>query len=201
MFDWSKVEGYREDMSAEEKLALLENADTPAPDPAPNPTPTPDPKPADKPDDTAPSKPAAGTVSKAQYDKVTSELAKAKRDLRAKMTADEQAEADRAAAQEAMQAELDNLRREKQLSTYKASYLSLGYDEQLSEEAAAAMVEGDMDSVFAIAKKQSAIAEKALRAKILKETPVPPPDDGNDDAKKKMEENKLRANFGLPPKS
>ena len=89
-FDWTKIEGYREDMTAEEKLALLDN--DPAPDPTPAPKPDPKPDPAPKP----------GVVSKAAYDKVASELAAAKKQLRAKMTQDEQDEADRLAAETAM---------------------------------------------------------------------------------------------------
>ena len=74
-FDWTKVEGYREDMTAEEKLSLLENMDTdpnPQPDPEPDPAPTPS---------KAPSR--EGMISKAQFDKVSKELAAAKRQLRA----------------------------------------------------------------------------------------------------------------------
>lgn len=188
-FDWTQVEGYRDDMSAEEKLALLDNYDpqpkddpiTPKDDPAPAPT------------------PAKGMVSKAQFDKVTSELAAVKKQLRGKMSEDEQKELDRQNEREEMETELNALRREKALSTYKASYLSQGYDEALAEEAATAMVDGDMDAVFAAMKKQSVNAEKAMRAKILKETPIPPAgDDPNEETKKREEAKKLRGYFGLP---
>ena len=186
-FDWSKVEGYHEDMSADEKLLLLDNFDMPnievkpENDPAPSPTPAP--------------KPAAGFVTKAQFDKVSSELAKAKKDLRAKMSADEQNEADRLAAEQAMKEELETLRKEKQHSVHKASFLAQGYDEVLAEEAASAMTDGDMEGVFAAMKKHSINAEKALRAQILKESPVPPA--GDDPNKKLEEERRLRGYFGL----
>ena len=193
-FDWTKVEGYKEDMTPEEKLALLDNYNDPEPAPKndPAPTPTPDPK-----NDPAPA-PKGGMVSKAQFDKVSSELAAVKKQLRGKMTEDEAKELERQQHQEEMETELNNLRREKALAGYKASYLSQGYDEQLAEEAATAMVDGDMDTVFAVMKKQSVNAEKAMRAKILKETPVPPAsDDPNDEKKKQEEAKKLRGYFGL----
>lgn len=191
-FDWSKVEGYREDMSADEKLALLDNYDPKPNDPAP---PKDDPNPAPVPAPT----PAKGMVSKAQFDKVSSELAAVKKQLRGRMNEDEQRELDRQNERQEMETELNALRREKALAGYKASYLSQGYDEQLAEEAATAMVDGDMDTVFAVMKKQNVNAEKAMRAKILKETPVPPAgDDPNDEIKKKEEAKKLRGYFGLP---
>lgn len=194
-FDWTKVEGYKEDMTPEEKLALLDNYNDPEPAPKndPAPAPTPDPK-----NDPAPA-PKGGMVSKAQFDKVSSELAAVKKQLRGKMTEDEAKELERQQHQEEMETELNTLRREKALAGYKASYLSQGYDEQLAEEAATAMVDGDMETVFAVMKKQSVNAEKAMRAKILKETPVPPAsDDPNDEKKKQEEQKKLRGYFGLP---
>lgn len=193
-FDWTKVEGYKEEMTPEEKLALLDNYNDPEPAPKndPAPTPTPDPK-----NDPAPA-PKGGMVSKAQFDKVSSELAAVKKQLRGKMTEDEAKELERQQHQEEMETELNTLRREKALAGYKASYLSQGYDEQLAEEAATAMVDGDMETVFAVMKKQSVNAEKAMRAKILKETPVPPAsDDPNDEKKKQEEAKKLRGYFGL----
>ena len=190
-FDWTKVEGYREDMTAEEKLSLLENMDTDPntqPDPEPDPAPTPS---------KAPSR--EGMISKAQFDKVSKELAAAKRQLRAKMTNDEIEEERRRQEQEDMKLELETLRKEKTVSNHKASFLSQGYDEALADEAANAMVDGDMETVFAVMRKHSVNAEKALRAKILKETPVPPAGDDPNEAKAKKEMADLRASFGLPP--
>ena len=190
-FDWTKVKGYREDMTAEEKLSLLENMDTdpnPQPDPEPDPAPTPS---------KAPSR--EGMISKAQFDKVSKELAAAKRQLRAKMTNDEIEEERRRQEQEDMKLELETLRKEKTVSNHKASFLSQGYDEALADEAANAMADGDMETVFAVMRKHSVNAEKALRAKILKETPVPPAGDDPNEAKAKKEMADLRASFGLPP--
>lgn len=185
-FDWSKVDGYREDMTAEEKLELLKEYEPPAPTPAE--------------DDLKPDPlPTKGMVSKAQFDKVSSELASVKKQLRGKMSEEEQRELDRQAERENMENELKALRREKELAAHKASYLGLGYDEEMAEEAATALVDGENDIVFSIMKRHSVNAEKALRAKLLKETPTPPAgDDLNDEKKKQEEAKKLRGYFGLP---
>lgn len=188
-FDWTKFEGYREDMTADEKLALLDSQEEEKQPPA-------EPEPEQQP----PAKPTPGLISKVQFDKVASELAKVKKELRARMTAEEQKEADRMASDEAMRLELETLRREKTLNSYKASYLSQGYDERIAEDAATAMADGDMDTVFALMKKQAANTEKALRAKILKEIPVPPAGENpSAEMEKKKEMEILRASFGLPP--
>lgn len=193
--DWTKIEGYREDMTADEKLELLksyepQSAQNDAEGGAEG---------ADENDNSAPKNQTAGkgTVTKAQFDKVSSELAAAKKALRSKMTESEQAEAERREADEAMRAELETLRHEKTLSSYKASYLSLGYDDKLAGEAATAMADGDMDTMFAIMKQHSITAEKALRAKLLKETPVPPAGDDPEAEKQKKQIAELRRSFGL----
>lgn len=180
-FDWTKIDGYREDMSADEKLALLNDYEEIVPEPEPAPAP----------------EPAGKTVSKKMYDDVASELAKVKKQLRSKQTEDEQRESDRAEKEESMRLELEQLRKDKTLAAYRAAYLAQGYDEKLADEAATAMAEGDMESVFATMKKHAANAEKALRAKILKETPVPPAGGAPDEAAAKAAEARLRAHFGL----
>lgn len=164
MFDWTQVEGYREDMTAEEKLALLENFNMP---------------------DTK-----AGFVPKAQFDKTASDLAATKKQLRDYMTDEQKKEADRLAEHEALKTEVESLRRDKVLSEHKASFLALGYDDKAAAEAAAAMVDGKMDVVFAAMKQHGVEAEKNLRAEILKSTPTPPAG-GNDGGKDKSEGVKL----------
>ena len=144
-FDWTKVEGYKEDMSDAEKIALLANFNMPDPG-----------------------------ISKAQFDKVSSELAGVKKQLREKQTEDERKEAERLAAEEATKNELETLRREKALNSHKATYLGMGYSEELAQKAATAMVDDKMDDLFAVMREHSTNAEKALRKKILDETPAPP---------------------------
>lgn len=191
--DWTNVEGYREDMTAEEKLSLLENK---AEDSAPQAAPQSDSDTEDREGTKkAQAKPGANYVSKAQYDKLASEHAALKKQHRATMSEEEQKELDRQAAQEAMQAELDELRREKQTAGYKAAYLAMGYDEQLASDTAEAMASGDTDTVFANMKKHNTTLEKNLRSQIQKETPRVPA--GEDPDKKKEYQNVLRKSMGL----
>ena len=144
-FDWTKVDGYKEDMSDAEKIALLTNFNMPE----------------------------VG-IPKAQFDKVSSELAGVKKQLREKQTEDERKEAERFAAEEATKTELETLRREKALNSHKATYLAMGYSEALAQKAAEAMVDGKTDELFAVMREHGTNAEKELRKKILDETPAPP---------------------------
>lgn len=194
--DWTKIDGYREDMTADEKLELLSSYEA-----GNEPASTPGPAPAhidDKPEQNKPNPAKSSTVSKALYDKTASELAALKKQIRSRMTEDEQKEADRTANEEAMRAELAELRHEKTISTYKAAYLSLGYDDKLASDAASAMTDGDMDTVFAIMKQHSVTSEKALRAKLLKETPTPPAGGDPEAEKQKKQMADLRKIMGLP---
>lgn len=151
-FDWTKVTGYREDMTAEEKISLLA---------------------AYEPDD----KPPAGFVSKTQFDKTASELAAAKKELRDRMTDEQKKEADN----ESMRKELETLRHNQTVSEHKARFMGLGYDEAAAQAAAAALVDGNTDVVFAAMKKFGEDSEKNLRAELLKGTPTPPAGDKPDD--------------------
>lgn len=182
-FDWTKLEGYREDMTSDEKIELLNSYEQPEPAVTGN----------------EPAAPGKGFVTKAQFDKVSSDLAAAKKQLRSKMTEDEQREADRVATETAMREELEALRKEKALNSHKASFLAQGYEENLADEAATAMVEGDTDAVFSVMKRHAANMEKELRAKILKDTPVPPAGNEPEKAKEKQRQAMLRSHFGLPP--
>lgn len=197
-FDWNNVEGYREDMSADEKLALLENYEAPTLASEPTPEPTPDPKPAPAPKPTPEPAPKPGYISKREFDKVSSQLADAKRQLRSKMSEEEAREADRQAEIAAREEELKSLRRDKTLSNHKASFMGLGLGEELATEAATMLADGDNDGLFDALKRYQVGYEKALRAKILAETPKPPA--GNDptgEEAKKKDTAQLRKYFGL----
>lgn len=170
--NWTEIEGYDETMSAEDKLVLLETQKPkePVAEPPTSPPATPPATPAEP----MVEKQGTKTVPKTQLDKALSEVAAVKKQLRAKMSEDEQKEAERLESEEATKQELATLRREKTLSGHKAAFLGLGYDDALAESTATALADGDMDSVFASMKKQTVNMEKTLRSQILKETPVPP---------------------------
>lgn len=204
MFDWNNVEGYREDMTADEKLALLENYDPPQPTPEPDPN-----EPAHN--DPAPMSPKQGKTSdkaaslmadvalKRANDKLAAENANLKRQLRSRMSEEEAREADRKAEMEARDAELESLRRDKTLSNYRASFIGRGYDESMAQQAAEALADGDADALFDLMAKRDIAQEKSLRAKILAETPKPPASDPNSEEAKRQDRENLRRLFGLPP--
>ena len=190
-FDWNSVEGYREDMSADEKLALLDNY-TPPTDTKEEPEGKPEPKQTQKPE------PKPGYIPKRDFDKLSSDYAALKKQMRSKMTDEEQREAERQAAIDAKEEELKTLRREKALSSHKASFLGLGLDETLATEAATALEDGENDDLFDALKRYQTAFEKNLRAKILAETPKPPAGtDPNDKEARKQDTEKLRRYFGL----
>lgn len=161
--DVSKIEGYAE-MSAEDKLKALEAYEVPDPD-------------------------YSGYVKKDVFDKTASELAEKKKELKEKMSADEQAQLEAKEQTEAMQKELATLRRESSVSKSKAKFLALGYDEKLAEETAEAVADGNMEKVFANEQKHLESFKKQIQAEILKGTPKPEGGAGND----KMTLDKLRA--------
>lgn len=151
--DISKIEGY-EAMTAEEKLAALEAFEMPEPD-------------------------YTGWVKKDLLEKANSEAAGFKKQLREKMSQEEQDKAQQAEALAAMQTELEALKAEKAVSEYTAQFLGIGYDEALAKSTAAALNKGDMATMFANHAKFVAGREKALKAELLKSTPTPPAGAGN----------------------
>ena len=169
--DFTKIAGYKPDMTAEDKLKLLEGYE---PD-------------------------YSGFIKKESFDKAASELAEAKRQLKARMTEDEQKELERAAADAAMKAELESLKRDKTISESKARFLGLGYDETLATETAKALAEGDMEKVFTNQGLHLENVKKATAAERIASESQPPAGQGRPDTSEKQEVNKLRTAAGLPP--
>lgn len=140
-----QIEGY-ENLSPEEKVAALE---------------------AYEPD-------MSGFVTKSMFDKTASELAAAKKTIREKMSEDELKKTQEAEERAKLIARVEELEREKTVGSYVASYLSLGYAEDLAKSSAEAMVNGDMKKVFENQKKHAESREQALRTEWLKGMPNPP---------------------------
>ena len=145
--DISMIEGYSE-MTAEEKLAALEAMELPEPD-------------------------FTGWVKKDALDKVASEAASYKKQLREKMTAEEEKAEREAEERAALQRRVEELERERTIHGYVSSYLAMGYEEKMAKATAEALVAGDMETVFENQKTFAAAQAKALRAEILKSTPRP----------------------------
>ena len=68
------------------------------------------------------------------------------------------------------------LERESGLAKHKAKFLGMGYEESRANDAAAAMVDGDMEKLFSYQQKHQEALEKKIRADALKGTPKPVPD-------------------------
>jgi hypothetical protein len=147
--DTSTIEGF-ETMTADQKVEALLGIDIPA------------------------AVDTSGMIQKTQFDKVSSELAEAKKQLKARMTDDEAAKVANDQQIADMQAEIQQLKLEKTESAYKAKYLAMpGFDEKLAEDTAKAMAAGDMDKVFENQAKANAAYEKSLKAELMKSNPRP----------------------------
>ena len=140
--DTSKIEGFAE-MSAEEKIKTLTEYEFEVP----------------KADNSSDVEKLKAAISKANAD-----AAEWKRQFREKQTEAERAEAERAESEKAIRDELEQLRREKELSGLIAQYLATGYDQDLARRAAEAMVEGRASDVISIQKEFLGAKQKELAA-------------------------------------
>ena len=148
----TSIEGY-ENMTAEEKLAALEALEMAEPD-------------------------YTGWVKKDVADKYASEAAGYKKQLREKMSQDEQVAAQQKEEMAAVKAELETLRQEKAVTDLTKRWMGVGYSEELATATAKAMTDGEMDTVFKNHAKFLADREKELKTELLKNTPTPPAGNG-----------------------
>lgn len=159
--DVSKIEGYAE-MTAEEKLAALEALEI-----------------------------GEGMVDKKLLDKANSEAADYKRQLRQAMSDAERKAAEEADRTKAMEERLKELELKETISSHKAEYLAIGYDDKTATEAANALANGDMVKAFAIQKKFVSDMRETIKAELLANTPKPEPGSGEGD--KSMTKDTFRA--------
>ena len=112
-------------------------------------------------------------VAKHVFDKKASEAAELSKQLRSRMSEEEAKATKEAEERAALLARVTELEKEKTITGYTNSFLSLGYDEKTAKATAEALASGDMDLVFINQKKHIETREKLLRAELLKETPPP----------------------------
>ena len=162
--DTSKIPGYAE-MSAEDKLKALEAFEYD--------------------DNAAEVERLKGAVSKAN-----SEAAGGEKKHKELLTEDERKKQEDADALANMKKELDELRKDKTISEFKAKLIAQGYDEALASDTAQAMADGDTAKVFANQGKFLEDYAKKVKADAMKKTPKPPAGDGSSDIdySKKIEE-------------
>ena len=126
----------------------------------------------------------SGYIQKSQFDKVSSELAEAKKTIKSKMTEDEAAKAQADADRKALEDKYTELLRKSTIAEHTARFIAMpGYDEKLARETAEALFDGNMDKVFENQQKANAAYEKKLRAEMVKQDPKPD-GAGGDDRKK-----------------
>ena len=139
---------------------------------------------------------------KAALSKASSDAAEWKRQLREKQSETERAAAERAEQEQAMREELETLRKEKRVSDYTGKCLALNMDAELAGKTAAALADGDMDSVFDCLKAFVEATTTRLNNEALNRQPglsagTPP----TTNTAVKSEEDKIRQWMGIPIKS
>ena len=112
--------------------------------------------------------------------KSNSEAADYKKQLREKMSAEEQKAKEDSDRFEDLQSKYDALLRESEITKNKARLLALGYDDKLASETAEAIVNGETDKVFANQKKHLESVEKKIREEVLTSTPRPTGGNGSE---------------------
>ena len=131
----------------------------------------------------------SGWIQKSQFDKVSSELAEAKKTLKGKLSEDEAARVQADADRKALEDKYAELLRKSTIAEHPARYIAMpGYDEKLARETAEALFDGDMERVFASQQKANAAYEKKLRADLVKHDPKPSGSGGGNDEEDKAVE-------------
>ena len=146
--DTSKIEGYAE-MTPEQKLAALEGYEY-----------------EDHSEELE--------RQRAAVTKANGEAAEWKRKHTALLSEDEKKKQEDADKLASMEKELAELRKGKVVSDYRAKFVAQGYSEELADETAKALAEGDMTKVFANQQKFLTDYAKGVKAEALKGTPKPP---------------------------
>lgn len=143
--DITKIPGYKDGMSAEEQLKLIQGYEIDM----------------------------SGYVKKDVADKYASEAAEYKKKYTSTLTDSEQKATETAEKFNEMETELNALRRERSISKYTAKYVGLGFDEKLADETATAFADGKMDVVFTNFAKHQEAVKANVKAELLRETPRP----------------------------
>lgn len=150
--DVTLINGYA-DMTAEEKLAALEAFEYE--------------------DNTSELEKIKSSLSKAN-----SEAKSWKDKYNAKLSDEERKEQESGQELENLRNQVMELQKEKTISGYKAKYLADGYSEQLAEESAKALADGDMEKVFANQKAFLESHDREMKEQLLKKTPGMPGGNG-----------------------
>jgi len=147
--DFSKIKGYSETLTADEKLKLITEYVPEEPD-------------------------LKGYVLKDLFDRTSSDLAGTKKLLKEKLSEAEIKEAERLAAETSIKEELNAYKKKEATATYKSKFLEIGYDPKLAEESAAALIDADTEKFFQNQKAHlEAIKKAALASALVDDKPLP----------------------------
>jgi len=106
-------------------------------------------------------------------DKASSEAASYKKQLNARLTEAERAEQEREEANERLQSELEELRRERDLNKLMKNFTVLGYSDAMAKKAAEAQYAGDTDALFEVQQQYRTELENNIKAQFMRGTPAP----------------------------
>lgn len=109
----------------------------------------------------------------AEIAKKKTEIEELNKKIAEKMTADERAAAEKAALDKERDEEIKALRRENAINRNTAKYAAMGYDAKLAEETATALVDNDIDKVFANQAIFNASMKASIEADALRGTKPP----------------------------
>lgn len=113
-------------------------------------------------------------VEKSVLDKKASEAAELSRQLKAKMTDEENAKSEAEQAMKDLQEKYTVLLRESTISKHTASYMAMpGYDEKLAKEAAEALADNNTAKLFEIQQKAAEASAKQIKDELTRKDPRP----------------------------
>ena len=176
--DVTSIEGYAE-MTVEEKLAALEGYEFEAP---------------------APKSDEEVAKLKTALSNANSDAAEWKKKYRQGLDEAKRLEEERKEREQAVESELQALRRDKAVSGYIAQCLTLGYSAELAQKAAEAMADGNTSEIFACQQEFLEAEKKKIEAAALNKQPTLT--SGSPPTAKQADHdaiNRERAWFGLPP--
>lgn len=125
-------------------------------------------------------------IEKAAFDKTSSELAEAKRNLAANKTGNDAEKAAYVGEIAELKGQIEALTKQAAINDSKAKYMALpGYTEKMAADMADALYGGDMAKVYEIQQKAAQEHEKHIKATALKN--MQPPAGGSADSKTEAE--------------
>ncbi len=164
-FDTTKIPGYNDELTADEKLALLLGVDIP-----------------DSHD---------GYIKKDTFDATASELAKIRKQYKEKLTDEERKQAEREEAARLKDERIKELENKANKSAYSAKLIAQGYSEELALDTADALIRGDMTAVLENQVKYTEILKSNVKTELLKQTATPPAGETNEKAGNKPDVSKM----------